>query len=43
MVPHNTILVPSHGHRIVVKPSMTLLPKRLLNTQKKMDEWMTGA
>jgi hypothetical protein len=41
IVPHNTIHVPLHGRRIVVKPSMTLLLKRLLKIVKR--RWMIVA
>jgi hypothetical protein len=37
IVPHNTL----HNHQIIVKPSMTLLPKKLLNSQKR--RWMIEA
>jgi hypothetical protein len=38
IVPYNTIHVPLHDRRIVVKPFMTLLLKRLLNSQNKIDD-----
>jgi hypothetical protein len=30
ILPHNTLVVPLHGHQIVVKPFMTLSSKKLL-------------
>ena len=39
-MPHNTLHVLLHGHQIVVKPSIVLSSKMLLNSQKKkIDDW----